>query len=223
MIRSTRSLVIALILLSSVGCGVLRGVLGPPRPALERYRLAMPATAPEDPVRRGGLPGGLAVAPYITRGIYDTRGIAFRVDDVRLDSYASREWAIPLRDMLGEATESVLRTSPLTTEAATFDPRSPGSFEYQWRGTVIEFEEVNRGREVLAAVHLEAELVRTANDSVLWTGAGRIERAVPAPTDSMPKIVETLSSLTAEVISQLVERARLAVMVPTAASAPPPE
>ena len=64
---------------------------------------------------------------------------------------------------------------------------------------MIEFEEVNRGRQVLAAVHLEADLVKSANDSVVWSGSERIERAVPEPTDSMPRVVETLSALTVEV------------------------
>ena len=178
--------------------------------------------------RRGALPGRLAIFPYVTRGIYASSGIAFRVDDVRLDAYPRREWAIPLRDMLGDATETLLEGNPLTAERAVFDPRSSASFEYQWRGTVVEFEEVNRGQEVLAAVHLEADLVRTANDSVVWSGSERLERAVPPPTDSMSRVVETLSALTADVITRLIDRARTEVSVPaptaipTAAAAPPP-
>jgi ABC-type uncharacterized transport system auxiliary subunit len=210
------------VLLTTTACGgVLKGIFGDPRPPLERYRLVMPPP-PTAPTRNGALPGAVAIAPYTTRGVYDGRGIAYRIDDVRLEPYASREWAIPLRDMLGEATETILKAHPLTTEAAAFDPRLPRTYEYQWRGAVIEFEEVNRGQDVLAAVHLEASLVKTANDSVLWSGSERIERAVPAPTTSMPRVVETLSTLTAEVITRLVDQARAAVQVPTAASAPPP-
>ena len=209
-------------MLATTGCGgVLKGIFGDPRPPLERYRLVMP-TPPATAPRNGALPGALAIAPYTARGIYDGRGIAYRIDDVRLEPYASREWAIPLRDMLGEMTEIILKGHPLTAQPAAFDPRLPGSYEYHWRGAVIEFEEVNRGQEVLAAVHLEATLVKTANDSVLWSGAERIERAVPEPTDSMPRVVETLSSLTVEVITRLVDQARAAVQVPTAAAAPPP-
>lgn len=230
MIRAVRLLLVALILLSSAGCGnIFRGIFGPPRPPLESYRLNIPAPAASAATpRRSVLPGRLAIAPYVTRGVYASNGIVFRIDDVRLDAYANREWAIPLRDMLGDATETLLEANPLTSERAIFDPRSASSFDYQWRGTVIEFEEVNRGRQVLAAVHLEANLVRSANDSIVWSGSERLERAVPDPTDSMPRVVETLSALTVEVISRLIERAQTEVPVPvgaaipTAAAAPPP-
>src|SRR5688500_7151844 len=204
-------------------------MFGPPRPALESYRLNIAAPAPgASATRRTVLPGRLAIVPYVTRGVYASNGIVFRIDEVRLDAYTNREWAIPLRDMLGEATETLLEANPLTNERAIFDPRSAASFDYQWRGSVIEFEEVNRGRQVLAAVHLEADLVRSANDSVVWSGSERVERAVPEPTDSMPRVVETLSALTGEVIARLIERAYTEVSAPpvpaapTAAAAPPP-
>lgn len=230
MIRPARLAFAIGLLLSSAGCGnIFKGMFGPPRPALESYRLNIrPPAAPSSTGKRPPLSGRLAIAPYITRGVYASNGIVFRIDEVRLDAYTNREWAIPLRDMLGTATETLLAGNPLTTERAIFDPRSPSSFEYQWRGRVVEFEEVNRGRQVLAAVHLEADLVRSANDSVVWSGSERLERAVPEPTDSMPRIVETLSTLTVEVITRLIERVHSEVSVPalpaapTAAAAPPP-
>ena len=234
MIKAGRLLALTFILLSAAGCGgiikdIFTGILPPPRPPLESYRLHIPVPAPPSGATpRALLPGRLAIAPYITRGVYASRGIAFRIDDVRLDAYSNREWAIPLRDMLGEATETILEGNPLTSTRATFDPRSPLSFDYQWRGTVLEFEEVNRDQRVLAAVHLEADLVRTANDSVIWSGSERLERAVPEPTDSMPRVVETLSALTVEVLGRLIERAHAGVPVPvapaipSAAAAPPP-
>ena len=232
MIRARTLLLVAFVFVAPTACGgTIRKVLGlgPPAPPVEHYRLILPArTAPVDGDRRRLLPGGVAIAPYVTRGLYASHGIVFRVNDVRLDAYTNREWAIPLRDMLGQATERVLEAVPLTSDRAVFDPRSPGSFDYQWRGTVVEFEEVNRNAEVLAAVHLEADLIRMSNDSVVWSGAERLERAVPAPTDSMYRVVETLSALTAEVITRLVQRAQAEVpapampAIPTAVAAPPP-
>ncbi len=215
-------MLVALLLLSSTGCSGIIDKIWPRRPPLEQYRLVITAPGAEPASRRGALPGAVAIAPYVTRGIYAEPNIAFRVDGVRFGTYPSREWAIPLRHMLGEATETILKAYPLTAEPAAFDPRAARSYEYQWRGTVLEFEEVNRGSDVLAAVHLEAELVRTANDSVVWRGAERMERPVPAPANAMPRVVETLSAVTAEVITLLLERARSGVAVPTAAAAPPP-
>lgn len=197
------------------------------RPPLEQYILTLPRTddgstaAVASPV----LTGTLAISPYVTRGVYDERSIVFRIDDHQLASYPSREWAIPLRDMLGTLTEQALAVAPLTAEPAVFDPRSVRSNDYYWRGTVREFEEVNRGRNVLAAVHLEVEIIRSRNDSLIWRGSERIERAVPPPTKSMTRVVETLSGVTADVLFRLITRARTDLVVPTsaAATAPPPE
>ena len=71
----------ALVLLSSTGCGnIFKGMFGPPRPALESYRLNIPAPSPTaNATRRTMLPGRLAIAPYVTRGVYASNGIVFRL------------------------------------------------------------------------------------------------------------------------------------------------
>ena len=192
---------------------------------LEQYTLVAPHTedgapiAPRPPV----LTGSLVIRPYVAQGIYDRPGIVYRVDDFQLSSYPNREWAIPLRDMLGAITEEALRSRSLTPETATFDARAARTSDYQWRGTVREFEEVNRARQVLAAVHLEVEIIRTANDSVIWKGSERIERAVPPPTNSMQRVVETLSALTADALTRLIDRARSDLGTPAAGTARVPE
>jgi uncharacterized lipoprotein YmbA len=217
--RAIRHLVLAAAALVAGGCAFWGK-----RPALEQYvLLVLPS---EDgvtpPARTPVLPGILAIAPYEARGIYDEPGIVYRIDDLQLSSYASREWAIPLREMLGTITEQMLRTRPLTAEPATFDPTSPRGTDYRWRGSVREFEEVNRGRQVLAAVHLEVEIIRVANDSVVWKGAERMERPVGEPTRSMTRVVETLSSLTGDVLTRLIDRARTDLAVPAAGTARTP-
>ena len=206
MIKAARWILPAALLLTT-GCG-LKDLFG--KQTIEQYVLVLHRAADSaiPPAGPPALPGTLTIAPYVTRGIYDDRGIVFRLDDFQLDSYQRREWAIPLREMLGTITAEALRAKPLTAEPATFDLRSPRSNGYRWRGTVREFEEVNRGNQVLAAVHLEVELIRASNDSVVWRGSERIERAVPEPTKSMKRIVESLSSITGEVLATLIERAR---------------
>ena len=218
MIKATRR--IALFGLVVLASGCLNKIF-PSRPPLEQYILQL-RTESTPPVRPGGasvLTGALAVTPYLTRGIYSEPGIVFRSDDLQLAAYPSREWAIPLRDMLGMLTEEALRAAPLSVEPAVFDPRTVRAHDYQWRGTVRELEEVNRGRNVLAAVHLEVEIIRTANDSVVWKGSERIERAVPPPTNSMPQVVETLSAITSDAVRTLIERARTDLGSPAAGTA----
>ena len=223
MTRVLRAILIVVVAFMAVGCvpDFLKR-----RPPLERYILRLPATengilSPPGP---SVLNGTMAIAPFVTRGIYDERGIVYRIDEHQLGAHPSREWAIPLRESLGRLSEEALSRAPLTAEPAEFDDANARSRDYQWRGTVLEFEEVNRGREVLAAVYLEVQIVRSANDSVVWKGSERMERPVPAPTSSMTRVVETLSALTGDVLSRLIARARTDLGVPTtaAATAPPP-
>jgi hypothetical protein len=81
---------------------------------------------------------------------------------------------------------------------------------------IRELEEVDRGRDVFAAVRLEARLVRTRDDSVLWSGSARLERAVPEGT--MSAIVAMLSRLAAEAVAQLADEARVALASPAASA-----
>ena len=213
-----RGLVAAYICGAAVAC-VKIGTL----PALEHYALLIPRADDDTPAVTGGavLDGTLAIAPYETPGIYGDGGIVFRIDDTQLHAYPSRSWSQPLGDMLGMVTEAVISPRPLTVGEAIFDPPSRRSATYIWQGRVREFEEVDRGTRVFAAVALDARIVRAAGDSVLWTGSARVERPVDQPT--MPAIVRTLSDLTAEVIAQLADSARAALRVPiTATPAPPP-
>lgn len=219
MIRLSRWIALAALALVTSGC--IKSLFGPPRPPLEQYELVVPpaedgVTAPPGPPV---LPGTLTISPYVTRGLYDDRAIVFRIDDLQLGAYVGRrEWAIPLREMLGTVTEEMLRAKPLTAESAVFDPRSRKR-DYEWRGTVREFEEVDRGQQVLAAVRLDVEIIRSANDSVVWRGSERIERAVPEPTNSMKRVVETLSGITGDVLKRLIDRARTDLGTPAAGTA----
>ena len=191
-------------------------------PPQEFYRLRTPvlpeslAALDHDGGSGGLLVGGIAIVPYVAPGLYGDRGIVFRIGDSEYGAYPNREWAVPVPTMLGMITEDVFAAHPLTSSAPVFDPPSPNSFSYIWRGLVRELEEVDRGGRVYASVRLDARIVRTKDDSIVWSGTARRERPVPAGT--MPAIIETLSRLSAEVILQLQESAR-ASLAESAASA----
>ena len=196
----------------------IRGTL----PARQYFRLSMPdsvAAATRDSSTAALATGTLGIAEYVTPGIYAGGGIAYRIGESEYGTYPSREWAIPLGQMLGVLTEGVLRRAPLTASPAIFNPPSLRSQTYVWRGTVREFEEVDRGRTVSAAVRIDASLVRSSDDSVVWSGSARREGVVPAPT--MDAVVGTLSSLATETITALVAEADSALrrQAPSAASA----
>ena len=188
------------------GCSLLGAIFRhDPLPPREMYRLRLvdSSSIPVVVVDGGSYPvdGSLAIAPYETPGLYGERGIVFRIGQTSYGAYPSREWAVPLAEMLGSLTESVLARNPISREQAVYDPPSRRSHTYIWRGTVREFEEVDAGSSVSVAVRLDVKLVRSADDSLIWSGSERIERAVAQPT--MDNIVSTLSDAAIEVITRL--------------------
>jgi ABC-type uncharacterized transport system auxiliary subunit len=214
-----RAAFLVLALLGPLAC--IRGTI----PARELYRIA---TAPEDSATRPApaidappMPGSLGIAPYVTAGIYSEPSIAYRIGDAEYGTYPNREWALPLSQMLGVLTEEIVRRHPLTTEAAIYSPPSLRSQTYLWRGRVRRFEEVDRGKVVSAAVWVDAAILRTSDDSVLWSGSARRERVVSGKT--MADVVTTLSVLATEAVEELVTDAVRSVQRRSAASAGGPE
>jgi uncharacterized lipoprotein YmbA len=159
------------------------------------------------------------VATWRAPGLYGAPGIVYRVDDTQYGTYPSREWAIPLGDQLGVLTNALLRRAPLTRGGALYDPPNARAHGWVWRGTIREFEEVDRDRAVFAAVRLEALLVRASDDSVVWQGDVRLEREVADPT--MANIVGALSSLAIEGIARLTGDAAAALVPPRVTGAAP--
>lgn len=180
---------------------------------IERYRLLPTAaeTASVAPaVAISDLPdGSVAISRYVTPGLYGERGIVYRVGEAGYATYLSREWAIPLGEMLGRRTADLMQEKPLLRGGALFDPPTRRSFTHRWRGTVREFEEVNRGNAVFVAVSLEASLIRVDDDSILWSGAARVER--PVPEGTIEGIVAGLSAATDEVVFALLDSAKVSI------------
>ena len=114
-----------------------------------------------------------------------------------------------LGEMLGRRTADLVQERPLLRGGALFDPPTRRTFTHMWRGTVREFEEIDRGNDVFIAVNLEASLVRVEDDSILWSGAARVERAIPEGT--MEGIVAGLSAATDEVVFALLDSAKVSI------------
>jgi hypothetical protein len=86
---------------------------------------------------------------------------------------------------------------------------------------VRRFEEVDRGKVVSAAVSVDAAILRTSDDSVLWSGSARRERVVTGGT--MADVVRTLSALATEAVEELVADAGRSVQRRSAATAGGPQ
>jgi ABC-type uncharacterized transport system auxiliary subunit len=216
LLTASRALLLAALLGAPVAC--IRGSL----PAIELYRLETPVTPETTDLARGGEPlldGGIAISEYRAPGLYGDAAIAYRIGDTQYGTYPSREWAIPLGVMLGIATQRVLEARPIATGAVVFEPPNERLSTFLWRGTIREFEEVDRDAEVWAAVAFDVQLVRAADDSVLWSGTLRREARVPGGT--MAAIVSTLSRLATEGIADLAEQARADIARGSRAAARP--
>jgi ABC-type uncharacterized transport system auxiliary subunit len=201
-------------LLVAIGC--FRGKL-PPR---EFYRLAsvdVPASGPRPSA--APLSGTIAIKTYATPGIYGSDLIVYRVGDARYGAYPSREWAIPLGEMLGTLTERVVRDGHVTAGRVIYNPPAARDEEYEWRGTVHEFEEVDAPGSVSASVSLAAQLVRVADDSVLWSGTATIVEPV-RESRSMDSVVAGLSMAAAKAIARLTDDAGATLRRLAAARAP---
>lgn len=165
------------------------------------------------------LDGAVGITPYVTPGVYGGRNIVYRIEDHGYGTYAYREWAIPLGEMLATITQERLTRAPLATGPALFDSRAAPTVEYLWRGSVREFEEVDRGPQVFAAVALDAQIVRASDNAILWSGSRRLERQVQE-SRSMHAIVSTLSGLATEAVDALIAESATALRSQMSPSTP---
>jgi ABC-type uncharacterized transport system auxiliary subunit len=208
-----------LLLLAVLPLGCLRTRAVAP---IEMYRLlptaAETSTVATRPAAEDLPEGSLAVSRFVTPGLYGQRGIVYRLGESGYATYPSREWAMPLGEMLGRRTADLMQEKPLVQGDALFDPPTRRTFAYIWRGTVREFEEIDRGNDVFVAVNLEASLIRVESDSIVWSGGARVERPVPGGT--MDGIIEQLSAATDAVLFALLDSARVSIRQKSANGSP---
>ena len=217
----TRPFGITLTVAALVLAGCVRSM-----PPLERYRLSpvsAPAAAEESAGRGSGAVArptasrdapratiaSVRIEPYVTEGIYADPQIVYRTGESQYAAYPNREWALPLSSMLADLTGEVVREMS-ANRVRVLTEAEGGATDFIWRGAVHEFEEVNRGDQVLAAVRFEATLHRASDDSLLWQGTGRAEQ--PVTGDSMEAVVAALSRLGTETVTSMVKDAARAVM-----------
>ncbi|HEY0780443.1 MAG TPA: ABC-type transport auxiliary lipoprotein family protein [Gemmatirosa sp.] len=187
--------------LAALAAACFRGTL----PARELYRLRPIPPAVAAPAR-DSVASLLAVEPYGTPGVYARPEIVYRVGETEYGTYPNREWALPLGTMLATVTATSLRQLPGGATRVQEGTATASAHGLVWRGTVREFEEVDRGARVTASVRLEAQLVRASDDSVLWRGSAGAERAV-VPPNVMTAVVDSLAAATSAAVADLVRDA----------------
>lgn len=164
------------------------------------------------------LTGSVAIARYDTPGLYASGSLVYRVGSTSYGAYPSREWAIPLGEMLASITEGIIRERSLTSGRVAFEPSSARREQYEWRGTVREFDEVDAPSSVTASVWLVAQLVRVADDSIVWSGSAREAEPI-SQTRSIDAVVSGLSTAAARAVVRLTDEAGSALRRLAAAGA----
>ena len=185
-----------------VGC--FRGTL----PAREFHRLA-----PVDSLAtRAGfvgappLTGSIAIVAYDTPGIYGDAPLVYRSGASGYGTYPTREWAIPLGEMLAARTETIAAARALTSGRVAYARTGSRLEQYEWRGSVREFDEVDSAKSVAVSVSLGARLVRVADDSVIW--AGSVHEVEPvAESREIESVVAALSTAASRALARLVDDA----------------
>ena len=216
-VRKRRVLACVLLALGQAGC--FRGKL----PANQFYRLApvdsLGATA--GALGAPPLTGSIAITTYDTPGIYGDGALVYRVGASDYGKYPTRDWAIPLGEMLAARTETIAAARALTSGRIAFDRTGSRREQYEWRGTVHEFDEVDAASAVSVSVSLSARLVRVANDSVVWSGSSSEVEPV-REARRIESVVDALSAASSRVLIRLVEDAASALRRDAAAGAQRP-
>ncbi len=210
---------LACVLLSFGHAGCFRGKL----PANQYYRLAPVDSlgAPARAVEATPLTGSIAIVTYETPGIYGDGALVYRVGASGYGKYPTRDWAIPLGEMLAARTETIAAVRALTSGRIAFDKAGSRREQYEWRGTVREFDEVDAASAVSVSVSLSARLVRVANDSVVWSGASAEVEPV-REARRIESVVDALSAASTRALVRMVEDAASALRRDAAARAQRP-
>jgi ABC-type uncharacterized transport system auxiliary subunit len=108
--------------------------------------------------------------------------------------------------MLGALTQEIVERRGLTSGRVAFEAPASKNQPYEWRGTVREFDEVDSPSSVSASVSLAVQLVRVADDSVIWSGAARETQPV-AVARSIESVVAALSEAASRAVARLADAA----------------
>jgi uncharacterized lipoprotein YmbA len=169
-------------------------------PSTALYQLVSPTSPASGPASTDGV---IVVEPYVTPGIYADEALIYRTSETQYFTYPYRQWATPLSEALALLTADVLRRAPapIGTSSVVLDDAAPSAHGLRWRGVVRHFEEVDADQSVGVEVAIDAIIVRSRDDSVLWRGSVSASRHVPAGT--MPAIVSTMSVLVDSTLTAL--------------------
>lgn len=188
-----RKLLLLILALATLGLAVSCGM-----PKTSFYRLQFPVA------ERGSSPANdatLGVQRFRASNLLRQDRIVYSTADNQVNYYQYHRWAEDPAAMVTSLFVREVAGRHLFRDVAQFRPDK--GTDYYLRGRVLALEEQDRGPSVSVRVAVEAELLKSKTDAVVWTG--RAERERPVPRKDVSSVVEEMNRATQEVIGQLAD------------------
>ena len=150
---------------------------------------------------------GPAVERHVTvqrfradRVLMDER-ILYRAGSNPVSFYEYHRWANPPVDLATDYVLHRLRDSGTYTRVSSYKDGAQSDFTLQ--GRLYRFEEIDRGKEVFAAVALELELLDTRTRASVWRAEAECSR--PVAVREIPGVVQEIHGCLEETAAKLLD------------------
>jgi ABC-type uncharacterized transport system auxiliary subunit len=165
-------------------------------PKTHYYSVTMPAAAPAADSQSVGV---LDVARFQAASVLRDDRILYYQTPTELNYYQYHRWSAEPAALMAELVSRRLRATGAFSEVRTIPHATPGDF--QLRGRLLSFEELDYEAGGHVRVALELDLIRNSDHMIVWSGTERSERAVEGK--GVGAVVDALNASAAEVVGKL--------------------
>ncbi|MGE5326280.1 MAG: ABC-type transport auxiliary lipoprotein family protein [Deltaproteobacteria bacterium] len=165
-------------------------------PKTHYYSVTMPTAAPTADSESAGV---LDVARFQAASVLRDDRILYYQTPTELNYYEYHRWSAQPAVMMAELVSRRVRASGVFSDVRLNPRTTPGDF--QLRGRLLNFEELDFQAGGHVRVALELDLVRNSDHTIIWSGTERRERAVEGK--GVGAVVDALNASAAEVVDGL--------------------
>lgn len=165
-------------------------------PKTHYYSVTMPAATPAAQAQSTIV---LDMARFQAATVLRDDRILYYQTPTELNYYEYHRWSAEPAVMMAELVARHVKASGVFSDVRLIPRSAPGDF--QLRGRVLNFEELDYEAGGHVRVALELDLVRTRDHKVVWSDTRRSERAVQGK--GVAAVVDALNASAAEVVDGL--------------------
>ena len=165
-------------------------------PKTHYYSVTMPAAAPAADSPSGGV---LDVARFQAASVLRDDRILYYQTPTELNYYQYHRWSAEPAVLMAELVSRRVKASGAFSDVRQIPHSTPGDF--QLRGRVLNFEELDYEPGGHVRMALELDLVRNSDHKIVWSGTERSERAIAGK--GVGAVVDALNASAAEVVDKL--------------------